>query len=780
MTRADRLPLGHQVQAGLGRSTVLADIDYETYSEAGYLWNDGTQKWGKLAGATKTGLAAVGAAVYAEHPSTEVISCYYNLKDGQGERYWEPGMPPPIDLFIYVLSGSLLEAWNAPFERWITLKVCAEKYGWPLFPDSCWRDAMAKSRHFAMPGKLAEAGKVMGLGEQKSKEGDSLIKKFSLPRNPTKTNPARRNLMADYPDDANRFRAYNAQDIVAEAEASLRLPDQEGEELEFWQADLAINSRGVYVDRPSIEACCKIVDDAIAKYNAELYALTGGTVSAASEIAKLTGWLGGMGVHTNSLDEEHVTDLLKERARWPAAAVRALEIRQAVGSASVKKVYAMRNRICNDGRVKDLFVYHTARTGRVGGEGPQPTNLPRAGGSIVKCGCGRYHGAMLAGCPWCGLPVPPGKKKAEWGIEAAEDALAVIAHASLDLLERYFGEALPTIAGVLRSLYTSAPAHDMISSDYSAIEGVVTAALAGEEWRLEVFRTHGKIYEMSAAKITGIPFEEFMAHAGYTDLTKPQWWLDEQTGKHHPMRQTIGKVSELASGFGGWIGAWKNFGADAFMSDEEIKRGILDWRRESPNIEYFWGGQRLRQGYGRDVPFLFGLEGMAVLATMTPGQWFPVMRKDGTHTGVSYLCWNDILFCHLPSGRSLHYHRPRLTPNPPEQSWRGQWSLSFEGWNSNAVKAPPGWIRMQLYGGLLCENVVQAVARDIQRHGMVNLERAGYPIVLHVYDEDVSEVPEGFGSIEEYERIMSTMPPWATGWPIRAAGGWRGKRYRKG
>jgi len=153
------------------------------------------------------------------------------------------------------------------------------------------------------------------------------------------------------------------------------------------------------------------------------------------------------------------------------------------------------------------------------------------------------------------------------------------------------------ISGCLRGLFSAAPGKEFICSDYSAIEAVVIAALAGEEWRLEVFRTHGKIYEMSAAKISGVPFEEIIAYK-------------KTHGQHHPLRKKIGKVAELASGFGGWIGAWKNFGADKFMDDNEIKQSILKWREDSPAIVELWGGQwRQQPGHWKFTREFYGLEG---------------------------------------------------------------------------------------------------------------------------------------------------------------------------
>jgi DNA polymerase len=208
----------------------------------------------------------------------------------------------------------------------------------------------------------------------------------------------------------------------------------------------------------------------------------------------------------------------------------------------------------------------------------------------------------------------------------------------------------------------------------------------------------------------------------------------------------------------------KAFGADAFMSDEEIKEALLAWRAASPAIVELWGGQERNWR-----PEYYGIEGAFVRAVLYPGASFQ------TH-GVNFQMRGDVLFLRLLSGREMAYHRPRLTDSTRRP---GTYSMSYEGWNSNPKNGPLGWVRIETWGGRLTENVVQATARDIQWHGLRALEAAGYPIVLHVYDENVAEVPEGFGSVEEFERIMGDLPEWCAGWPIKANGGWRGKRYRK-
>ena len=792
-----KLRAGTQLPAGLGVATVLPDIDFETYSEAGCIFDFASLKWRGPPGAIKgkKGLPVVGASVYATHPSTEVLNLRYNLKDGRGSQRWTPAMGrPPADLLAWVAAGGLLEAWNSAFEWWIWNYVCVPRYGWPPLHIPQLRCAMAKARASGYPGSLEIAGRVMRLTTPKDESGKALLAKLSMPRNPTAKDKRLRLVPEDAPEDFEALDRYNDMDILAEAEASSHCPDLTGEELEYWLLDQEINRRGVAVDVESLNACAVLVEKCLERYDAELSQLTGGAVERASQLERLKGWMAahgyviasGKGSMDDDAIERYIADLDARIARGEGHLVvvkRALEIRQAVGSASVKKVFAMRNQVSKWGRLHDLFNYHGARTGRPTGEGPQPTNLPKAGPEVVKCACGRHSGAHCTACAWCGLPFPPGKKKAEWGPDAVEDVLIVIKTGDLSLVERVFADAMLCVSGCLRGLFWAAEGYDLIASDFSSIEGVVTACLAGEEWRIEMFATHGKAYEMGVSKITGIPFAEIMAHAGYDDVESPEWWKHraDPTKPHHPLRQTLGKVSELASGFGGWINAWVRFGADKFMTEDEIKNAILAWREASPAIVEFWGGQERRIGWER-VPELFGLEGMAIAAVLTPGQWFPVMRKDGTHSGVSYVCYGDALYCWLPSGRAITYHAPRLSAN--QRAFGGQYALSFEGYNTNPQQGPVGWVRIDTYSGKLCENVVQAVARDIQRNAKLQLKRACYPVVLHVYDEDVAEVPKGFGSVEEAERIMATMPEWATykgkPWPIRAAGGWRGRRYRKG
>lgn len=701
-----------QVIAGPGLSTILPDMDFESYSEAGYYWDGPAQRWRGVT-PTNPGLPAVGAAVYSEHPSTEILSFAYDLKLGAGPQLWLPGMPPPVDLFDHMATLGLVEAWNVAFEYWLWTNVCTARMGWPALPVAQLRCAMAKARAWSLPGKLGNAAAVLNAPEQKDKKGDALLRKLSIPRTPTKLDKRLRRTYPDSPKDFQLLYDYNIQDIKAEASVSLLTPDLQPQELELWQLDQRINIRGTAIDRAALDDCISIVHQAHEKYTQELRTITGGVVQTAGELDKIKGWLGANGLHMPSLAADPIKETLK-RDDLPPACRRVLEIRSSLGASSVKKLFAIERRLTRDNRLHDLFAFCGAdRTGRWAGRGPQPHNLPNSG------------------------PV------ADWGIEAVESALEAIATRDLPTVEAIGGDALAVISGCLRGLFCAAPGYELICSDYSAIEAVILAFLAGEEWRMEVFRTHGLIYETSAAKITGIPFDEFMRYK-------------KETGNHHPLRSKIGKVAELASGYQGGIGAWKAFGADEFMNDDEIRHNVKAWREASPNIVKFW----------------HKIEDAARSAIQNPGRYFE-------YRGITFGVKEDVLYCRLLSGRLLAYHTPRLYPDTTPWG-KPIVRITYMGWNSDYTKGPVGWMQLDTYGGKLTENIVQAIARDVLAYGMLGLDRAGYPIVLHVHDENVAEVPAGTGSIEEFERIMGTMPSWCADWPIKAKGGWRGKRYRKG
>lgn len=785
-----QLPVLTRLIAGIGHSTVLADFDFETYSEAGYQWEPPSEKfklgrWRQPEGAAGTakGLEVTGLDVYAHHPSTEVQRLAYNLKDGRGPQVWKPGMPAPMDLFAHLAqyrdedsdrpydAPGLIEAWNVGFELRIWNVVCVRKYGFPPIDPRQVRCAMGKARAWGLAGKLEVSGKVLAIPHPKLDEGEELVKLLTVPHNPTKDRPYTRVLPEHMPEKHARFEAYNDRDIVSEAEISAITPDLQPEEFKHWRNDQTINQRGMAVDLQCVDACIVIVRQALARFEAECRDLTGGI--APSELKQLQGWLAGRGVHTSSMDAEAIDTLLRT---LPAGSVerRVVEIRSLAGSASVKKVFAIRNQVGPDGRLHDLYVYHGARTGRPTGYGPQPTNLPKAGPDVYRCGwvsgkvrsavggCGRYFGHSLMRCPWCGQIRGP-QAPLEWNPGAMEDALLVISGSSYELVAQFFGDVLLTVAGCLRGLIVAGPGKVLVSSDFTAIEGVVIACLAGEQWRIQAYADSAPMYLLSAERMFGVSVAEMKAYA-------------EANGHHHPLRQK-GKGGELGLGFGGWVPALRNFGVDG--SDVELKETVLKWREASPSLVEFWGGQtrdKFRRTARRE---LFGLEGAAIKAISNPGERCVVRTLHGVDTGISYLVHRDVLYCQLPSRRCISYHRPRLTKStrPYADDWELQ--ISFEGWNSNQKKGKAEWMRMEIYSGLLAENVTQAVARDIQMGAIDRCENREKPVVMHTYDEIVAEVMQGCEDVAALERDMCDVQQWAHGWPIKAAGGWTGHRYRK-
>jgi DNA polymerase len=741
-------------------------IDFETYSEAGYHLDPFTGKVKGVGSQGKGGLPETGTPAYAEHHSAEVLTMSYDLLDGRGVRRWKPGEPNPQDLLEYVAAGKPIAAWNVTFEWYIWNFVCTRRYGWPqLQLDQCHCD-MAKSRRYSTPGSLDLAAKVLG-GAPKDKTGKDLIRKLTRPHTPTKKRPSVRWTRETAPEDFANFDAYCDQDVVAEMTTAASIPDLTPYERATWLADQYVNARGVQVDVASLDACLDIMGQTERRFTDELRHITGGAVNTVNAGAQFIQWMAGLGVHTTSIDKDHVEDLMA--LDLPPVVRRALEIRQSLGGANIKKLPKLKRQINSDGRLRNQYMFCGAdRTGRWSAGGVQLQNITAKGPKSKTCGlCGHITGincnvevlGTRGDCPGCGAN--DWKTNPEWTVEAVEYAIHAIKTRDLDYVIDAWGDPCALLAGCLRGLFIARDDHTLICCDFSAIEAVVLACLSRCQWRIDVFNTHGKIYEMSAAKISGVPFEEFAAYK-------------KANGMHHPLRKSLGKVAELASGYGGWLGAWAAFGAEEhFNSDQEIKDAIIGWREASPEIVEFWGGQHRQVGAKPwdSVPELFGLEGAAVAAILNPGQCFAV-------GDISYGVANDVLYCRLPSGRFLHYHRPRLD-HCEDHFRRPAYKITFEGYNSNSQKGPVGWHRMETYGGRLAENVTQAVSADIQAEALKRAEAAGFPVVMHTHDELTAEVMIGSGkTLAGMTEVMTQRPEWASWWPIRGAG-WTHKRYQK-
>lgn len=755
--------------------TAWPKLDWETFAEAGYrwvppdppgewkwklptkrkpgewLWKEHFGKWESLPGLSdqNRGLKAVGTWNYVTHPSFEVISLAHDLRAGEGRRRWVPNLPHtlvagtlspglhPWDLIEHVRAGGIVEAHNAFFEWCVWNLHCVPKWGWPPLRIEQMRCSMAKCRYMSYPGGLHDAGDVLHIpqAERKDPEGEKLVKKLTTPRNPTKGNPALRWTPFTASEEFAAFYAYNEQDIVAEGAVSARVPDLTPREHTIWQFDFRCNARGMFIDRPAVDDCISIIEQAYAKYNARLADITGNAAKSASEAAKILRWMAHQGIHLTELDEETVEDALTKA--YPPAVLEVLRIRQLLAFGSVKKLYAMRSHQCSDGRLRDQYIYCGAHTKLWNGRYVQPANL--------------FKGEFSHP-------------------DQVTLALSIIATRSLEVVEAAYGDALELVAGCLRSMIRAAPGHKLISADFTAIQAVVTACLAGEQWRIDVFNTHGKIYEAQAAMLTGKTLEYYAQYRA-------------ENKKHHSDRQDYGKLPVLSGDFGAWIGGWKRFGADKILGeDANIKAAILKLRGTIPNIVELWGGQTRDKFSSNERPQLYGLEGAAISAVLSPGQCFG-------YRGVRYQMHGDTLYCHPPSGGFLQYHSPRIEPSQRDHASPWELELRYQGWNSNPKKGRGGWEWMKLYGGVCTQNVVANMSRERQADSLVALDTAeprAYPIVMHTHDEGVAETPDDpRWNKEEYTAIVrNSHPGWAhfpdgSPWPIRVPTAWEAYTYGK-
>ena len=654
----------------------IVTIDFETYSEAGC----DSKK-------TKKGLDLVGAAVYSEHPSTDIICLSYSF--GSEIYTWFPNNPLPQDLFDHIKNGGLIEAWNVGFERWIWKNVAVRKYDFSPVDIDQWRCCASRSRAFAYPGSLKTASTILKLKNGKF-DGAKLLNKFSIP-----DKKRGRRYIQNEPE-GQEFIEYNIQDVRAEMEAASILPELSKSELSFWKLDQSINDRGIGIDVELLNAANDLIPKIYDRYNKLTEELTNGFVTSLFQVARISAFCEKQGVHMPSVKQQIVLDVLKQ-SDLPDCVRKLLEYRLLVKSTTVAKIPAMKLKLSKDNRIYDNFVYYAAHTGRFSGRGVQVQNMPQGDSSII------------------------------------ESARPYILSGDMAAIENKFGDVITLLKNCLRGFIKSRDGHEFICSDFSSIEAVILAAIAGADWRIEVFRTHGMIYELSASRMLGIPFEEFVDYK-------------KQNGHHHPKRQ-LGKVFDLSMGYGGSLGAYRTAkDSDASMPDVTVLELVKSWRTANPEITKLW----------------HGLQRCFVQSIMNEGVEYKYRK-------ITYKRLMDMIVCTLPSGRQIVYHRPRL--------------INGQLWYSGAREG--AWIeQIKLHGGVLTENVIQAIARDVLIYAAYKLEKTGYPIVLHVHDEIMAEVPVGFGSVEEFENIMSTLPRFCVyddgkPWPIFAKGGWRGERFGK-
>lgn len=616
-----------------------------------------------------------GVYAYCESSDFQILLFAYAWAEGAVEVVdLCAGEEIPPDILQALFQEEVIKtAFNANFER-----VCLARYLGQKLPPRQWSCTAVWAREQGLPSSLAEVGAALHLPQdkQKDKEGKSLLRYFACPCTPTRANGYRsRNLPHHAPEKWKHFVEYNRQDVVAEQEIRAKLSPILFSEQKLWELDQHINDRGVVVDLALVKQAVALDLENTEQCKAKAVALTG--LENPNSIPQLKKWVEEQsGVPIKSLDKETIPQLKKSITNEKV--LQMLELRGELSKTSVSKYEAILRSVNTDGRVRGLCQFYGAsRTGRWAGRLVQVQNLPRNVMPDRELACGRD--LVLGG--------------------------------NLEALRWVFDDVSATLSELVRTAFVPKKGHRFIVADFSAIEARVIAWLAGEQWRMEVFHSHGKIYEASAEQMFHLP--------------------QGSVGKHDPMRQK-GKLAELALGYGGSEGALINMGAlQQGLAKTELKPLVDRWRKANPKITRFWwdcdrNAQKTIQ--------------TAEVCSMQYGMGF--YRLD------------SCLKFRLPSGRSLSYANP--------QYLNGE--ISYSGKVSNGKK----WGRVSTYGPKLVENIVQAVARDCLAFAMERLEQAGFPIVFHVHDEVICEVPEGHSSAQELGELMSQEIPWAKGLPLKA------------
>lgn len=655
-------------------------------------------------------IGAAGSYRYILDPSFEILLFAYSLD----------GMPVEV---IDVASGQVIPLWlknalknplyikhayNAAFE-WFALS----KYlGW-LPPDQ-WRDTMLHALYCGYPASLDAAGRAMGLPEDKKKltTGKALIRYFCVPCKPSNANGNRtRNLPKHDPAKWKLFKEYNGQDVVTEMEIDRRLSAFPVPAFvqKQWETDLTMNARGVAADMEMVSGALVIGATVKSQLMAEARQLSG--LDNPNSIKQLARWLTEAtdgDTEITSVTKETVATMLKQPQ--PANVQRMLEIRQELGKTSTKKYDALETCIADDGRVRGLLQFYGAnRTGRWAGRLVQVQNLPRT----------YTH------------PLPPARQ--------------LVKDRNIDGLRLMYGSINDTLSQLIRTAFVATPGNVLIDADFSAIEARVISWLAGQEWRLEVFRTHGKIYEASASQMFHVPIEKI-----------------KKGNPEYALRQR-GKVAELALGYQGGVSAMRRMDTGHNLddlSDDEVK-GIVDrWRETNSMIRDLWN-----------------IVDSAAVTVITNGG-AQTIRSETTDAVVTLACELDVITgtrymtILLPSGRKLYYPSPEIGVN----RW-GNPSVSYMGQNQTTKR----WERVETYGGKLVENIVQAIARDCLAIAIENLEAQGLHVVFHIHDEVVIDTPAWADEdtmLDTVTKIMTKPIPWAQALPLNADG-WVDKFFKK-
>lgn len=600
----------------------------------------------------------------------------------------------PLDLQLLIFSDDVIKhAYNAAFE-WCCLSKHF-KIKNPIAWLRQWRCTMLHGLYLGYPAGLDALGSALNLPQDKRKMGvgKSLINYFCKPCKPTKSNGGRtRNLSHHEPEKWELFKDYCVRDVVTENTilnllSAFPVPDDVQIQ---WEQDVRINAYGVRLDRQLIEGalyCNEVITNELMN---EAIGLTG--LENPNSVAQLKGWVEErLGYEISDLNKETVSKFIN-KDDIPCDVRSMLEIRQELGKSSVSKYSTMSECICEDERARGLIQFYGAnRTGRWAGRFVQVQNLPR-----------NY-------------------------IETLDIARKYVKKKNIEALKLLYGNVPDTLSQLIRTAFIPSDGNKLVVADFSAIEARVIAWLAGESWRLDVFNTHGKIYEASASSMFGVPIEKIKKG-------NPEYAL-----------RAKGKVAELALGYQGSAGALVQMGAlNMGLSEEELPDIVSRWRKANPRIKDLW----------------YTCEN-AALGVMKTG------KAAGINKGIIFSRDYDIssgldfFTVTLPSGRKLFYPHPFLGENQ-----FGKQALHYYGVGQQNKK----WSVQSTYGGKLTENIVQAIARDCLAVTLKRLEDAGLQVVMHIHDEAVIDCPKDKISVDEACELMGHPIPWAEGLPLKAAG----------
>lgn len=631
-----------------------------------------------------------GVYPYAESPDFEILLFAYSVNEGEVQVVdIACGEKVPAAILAVLTDDSVTKwAYNCQFERvclsyWLrrhypeyfsSYSIAEDSVGNYLDPVA-WKCSRIWGAYMGLPLSLKGIGAVLKLDEQKMEEGSDLIKYFCKPCRPTKKNGGRtRNLPMHDPEKWALFKKYNKRDVevelaIKEKLAKFPVPDFVWDE---YHLDQEINDRGILLDMHFVEQAITVDAQTKVYLRSKIQEQTG--LENPNSVVQMKGWLSDNGVQAESLDKKAVKALISDSEDHIADV---LSYRKQLAKSSVSKYTAMQNAVCADGRARGMFQFYGAnRSGRWAGRLIQLQNLPQ------------NH------------------------MDDLEEARNLVRDGNFAALEILYDNVPNVLSELIRTAFIPKPGYKYIVSDFSAIEARVLSFLAGEQWRVDVFKAGKDIYCESASQMFGVPVVK--------------------NGINGHLRQK-GKIAELALGYGGSVGALKAMGAlDMGLSEDELQPLVNAWRSSNPHITQLWW----------DIDA--AVKKAVMYKTSVQSHGFRIYYKSG------------MLFIDLPSGRRLVYVKPRMGTNQ-----FGSDSVTYEGINTSK------WTRIESYGPKFVENIVQAVSRDILAYAMKTLSHCF--ICGHVHDELIIECSPDV-SLSAVCEQMGRTPPWISGLLLRADG----------